>query len=65
MSRYCPTSVSTGIRFGRRFELLFLQVVDYLVRPEPFNLSLPSTFVATARRYRGKDAETVRHFQYD
>jgi hypothetical protein len=42
-----------------RYALLFEQVIRLLVRPSPFNLSLPDTFRMTAKRYRDGHQPTV------
>jgi hypothetical protein len=44
-----------------RYALLFEQVVRLLVRPSPYNLSLPQQFCVTARRYQNGDPGTVKH----
>ena len=42
-----------------RYALLFGQVIRLLIRPSPFNRSLPEPFRAVARRYRDGDPVTV------
>ena len=42
-----------------RYALLFGQVIRLLIRPSPFNRSLPEPFRAVARRYRDGDPATV------
>lgn len=44
-----------------RYALLFEQVVRLLVKPSPFNLSLPEPFRVSAHRYLDGDPGTVRH----
>lgn len=44
-----------------RYELLFNQVVRLLIRPSPYNLSLPPQFRNSALRYHSGDPETVAH----
>lgn len=44
-----------------RYAMLFEQVVRLLVRPSPYNLSLPAQFRTTALRYHDGDPATVRH----
>lgn len=42
-----------------RYALLFEQVIRLLVKPSPFNLSLPEPFRTSAHRYRRGDPGTV------
>jgi len=44
-----------------RYALLFEQVVQLLIRPSPFNLSLPEPFRTSAHRYHDGDPPTVAH----
>lgn len=44
-----------------RYALLFEQVVRLLVRPSPYNLSLPKQFRITAQRYQQGQPGTVKH----
>lgn len=44
-----------------RYALLFEQVIRLLVKPSPFNLSLPEPFRRSAHRYRDGHADTVKH----
>jgi hypothetical protein len=44
-----------------RYALLFEQVVRMLIRPSPFNLSLPKQFQIAARRYHAGNRSTVEH----
>jgi hypothetical protein len=44
-----------------RYALLFEQVVRLLVRPSPFNLSLPEPFRLSARRYLDGHPSAVAH----
>ena len=44
-----------------RYALLFEQVVHLLVKPSPFNLSLPEAFRVSARRWLEDDPGTVKH----
>lgn len=44
-----------------RYALLFEQAVRLLIRPSPFNRSLPEPFVVAARRYRDRHPATVAH----
>ena len=46
-----------------RFRLLFDQICRLLVRPSPFNLSLPEQFRTTAFRYLDGDEATKSHMQ--
>ncbi|MEW6764711.1 MAG: hypothetical protein AB1344_02835 [Pseudomonadota bacterium] len=46
---------------GERYALLFAQVVRMLVKPSPFNLSLPEPFRISAHRYLRGDPATVEH----
>lgn len=45
-----------------RYALLVEQVVRLLVKPSPFNRSLPEPFRVSARRYHDGDPATVKHF---
>ncbi|MEW6445810.1 MAG: hypothetical protein ACOZAQ_01690 [Pseudomonadota bacterium] len=45
----------------QRYAFLFEQVVRMLVRPSPFNLSLPEPFRVSARRYLSGDPVTISH----
>ena len=42
--------------------LLFEQVILLLIKPSPFNLSLPEAFCITAHRYHRGDKATLTHF---
>ena len=44
-----------------RYALLFGQVIRLLIRPSPFNLSLPKQFRIAAHRYHSGDPTTVGH----
>ena len=44
-----------------RYALLFEQVMRLLVKPSPFNLSLPEPFRTSAHRYRSGHAATIEH----
>jgi len=44
-----------------RYALLFEQVVRLLIKPSPFNLSLPEPFLVSARRYHNGEPATVKH----
>lgn len=44
-----------------RYELLFEQVVRLLIKPSPFNLTLPEPFRISAHRYVDDDPRTVQH----
>jgi hypothetical protein len=44
-----------------RYALLFEQIVRLLIRPSPFNLSLPEPFRTSAHRYHDGDPATVEH----
>jgi hypothetical protein len=44
-----------------RYALLFEQVIRLLIRPSPFNLSLPEPFRRSAHRYHDGDPVTVKH----
>jgi hypothetical protein len=44
-----------------RYALLFEQVMRLLVKPSPFNLSLPEPFRTSAHRYRGGHPGTIEH----
>jgi len=44
-----------------RYALLFEQVIRLLIKPSPFNLSLPEPFRVSARRYHNGEPATVRH----
>ena len=44
-----------------RYALLFEQVVRLLIRPSPFNRSLPEPFRHSARRYHAGDPATLAH----
>ena len=44
-----------------RYAFLFEQVVRMLIKPSPFNLSLPEPFRISAHRYHHADAMTVKH----
>jgi hypothetical protein len=47
-----------------RYALLFEQVVRLLVKPSPFNRSLPEPFRVSARRYHDGDPATVKHLSH-
>jgi hypothetical protein len=47
-----------------RYALLFEQVVRLLVKPSPFNRSLPEPFRISARRYHDGDPATVKHLSH-
>jgi hypothetical protein len=47
-----------------RYALLFEQVVRLLVKPSPFNRSLPEPFRVAARRYHAGDPATVKHLSH-
>jgi len=44
-----------------RYALLFEQVVQLLIKPSPFNLSLPEPFRRSAHRYHDHHPATVEH----
>jgi hypothetical protein len=44
-----------------RYALLFEQVVRLLIKPSPFNLSLPEPFRISSHRYHNGDPVTVEH----
>ncbi len=44
-----------------RYALLFEQVIRLLIRPSPYNLSLPEPFRVTAKRYHDGSPATVAH----
>ncbi|TVZ38810.1 hypothetical protein P886_3192 [Alteromonadaceae bacterium 2753L.S.0a.02] len=43
------------------YMLLFEQAINMLIKPSPFNLSLPELFRTTAHRYHRGDADTLAH----
>ncbi|MCB1910069.1 MAG: hypothetical protein KDH15_22120 [Rhodocyclaceae bacterium] len=47
---------------GDRYAMLFEQVIRLLVRPSPYNRSLPEAFRLVARRYHDGQPATVAHF---
>jgi hypothetical protein len=47
-----------------RYALLFEQVVRLLIKPSPFNRSLPESFRVAARRYHDGDPATVKHLRH-
>jgi hypothetical protein len=44
-----------------RYTLLFEQVIRLLIRPSPFNLSLPEAFRVAAQRYHAANPSTLEH----
>ena len=44
-----------------RYAFLFEQVIRLLIRPSPFNLSLPEAFRVSAQRYHARDPVTLEH----
>ena len=44
-----------------RYAFLFAQVVRMLIKPSPFNLTLPEPFRISAHRYHSGDPVTVAH----
>ncbi|HSO82918.1 hypothetical protein [Thiocapsa sp.] len=44
-----------------RYALLFEQIVRLLIKPSPFNRSLPEPFRVSARRYHEGDPARVKH----
>lgn len=47
-----------------RYEFLFEQAARLLVKPSPFNASLPAPFRITAQNYLRGDEKTVRHMNH-
>ena len=47
-----------------RYEFLFEQAARLLVKPSPFNASLPAPFRVTAQSYLRGDEKTVRHMNH-
>ena len=47
-----------------RYALLFEQVIRLLIKPSPFNFSLPEPFRTSAHRYHDGDPGVVKHLSY-
>jgi hypothetical protein len=47
-----------------RYALLFEQVVRLLIKPSPFNRSLPESFRVAARRYHDGDPSAAEHLRH-
>lgn len=50
---------------GGDYSFIFEQVMRLLLRPSPFNNTLPEPFISVAERYAFNDAATVAHFRYN
>jgi hypothetical protein len=50
---------------GGDYSFIFEQVIRLLLKPSPFNDTLPETFVSVAERYVFNDPATVAHFHYN
>lgn len=50
---------------GGDYLFIFEQVIRLLLKPSPFNDSLPETFLTIAERYAFNDSATVSHFGYN
>lgn len=50
---------------GGDYSFIFEQVIRLLLKPSPFNDSLPETFVSVAERYVFNETATVNHFRYN
>jgi hypothetical protein len=52
-----------GTRDGD-YSLIFEQVIRLLLKPSPFNNTLPAPFISVAERYAFNEPATVGHFRY-
>lgn len=50
---------------GGDYSFIFEQIVRLLLRPSPFNDTLPETFIGVAERYAFDDPATTAHFRYN
>ena len=50
---------------GGDYSFIFEQVIRLLLKPSPFNDTLPETFIGVAERYVFNDPATVAHFHYN
>ena len=50
---------------GGDYTFIFEQVVRLLLKPSPFNRTLPEPFISVAERYAFSDVATVTHFRYN
>ena len=50
---------------GGDYSFIFEQVVRLLLRPSPFNDTLPDTFISVAERYAFDEPATAAHFRYN
>jgi hypothetical protein len=50
---------------GGDYSLIFEQVIRLLLRPSPFNDTLPEPFLAVAERYAFAERATIAHFRYN
>jgi hypothetical protein len=50
---------------GGDYSFIFEQVIRLLLRPSPFNDTLPDTFINVAERYAFNEPATAAHFRYN
>lgn len=50
---------------GGDYSFIFEQVMRLLLKPSPFNSSLPEPFIGVAERYAFNETATVAHFRYN
>jgi hypothetical protein len=47
------------------YSFIFEQVMRLLLKPSPFNRTLPEPFISVAERYAFGDEATLAHFRYN
>jgi len=50
---------------GGDYTFIFGQVMRLLLKPSPFNSTLPETFISIAERYAFDEPSTAAHFRYN
>jgi hypothetical protein len=50
---------------GGDYSFIFEQVIRLLLKPSPFNDTLPEPFISVAERYAFNEAATMAHFRYN